>query len=174
MGDFFRNGNIYDHMTQRKPHIALQVNSIRIPILQTISYVIGRLASGKDEETNKDYMWCYGYRCFRSSIVKNSEYKRYKFIDFCEVFGFDVGEKKECGLVPNDELSRFLDTVSKVSRITERIYCEECECILFPEKRSDKEHVNSYNRFSCQNTSCQQYERKIYISHCHTGTVKAC
>lgn len=131
----------------------------------------GRLSPTKDDFLKREYQWCYGKRCFRSAIFENDYYK-IKFIDFCRAFGYDVYQKTGCGIVPNDELSRFIDTLSKVSSITDRLYCESCGQLLFPESRSDKQFVNSYNRFSCQNENCSQKGVQIYLSHCHTSNCR--
>ncbi|MDR0954725.1 MAG: hypothetical protein LBM20_05015 [Rikenellaceae bacterium] len=132
----------------------------------------GRMSQKRDKEVNRYFLWCYGKRCYRNTIKRRTEFKEYKFIDICSAFNLTVTKEAECGLVANDEYSKFLDTIGKISRISANIYCESCGSILFPVKRSDKEYVNYYNLFSCPNKNCNQHEIKIYLSHCHTSNCR--
>ena len=137
----------------------------------------GRLSSQSDEVLQKSFLWCNGHPCFRSVIGKfridnACDYRYYNLSDLCKAFGKDIYIKTDCGLIPNDELSKFIDTLSKLFRITSHMYCESCKQLLFPDKRSDKEFINTYNTFSCQNPKCNQHGVKIYLSHCHTKSCK--
>ena len=132
----------------------------------------GRLSSNKDEVLNKNFLWCNGHACFRSTIGKQTDFEKYRLIDCYYAFGHKTYEETDCGLIPNHELSRFIDTLGKLYRISSHLYCESCKQLLFPEKRSDREHISAYNTFSCQNPACEQKGTTIYINHCHTSNCK--
>lgn len=132
----------------------------------------GRLSTQKDEKMNVFFLWCNGNPCFRSVMKKQTDYKSYQFIDFCTAFGRQPYIETDSGLAPNDELSKFIDTLSKVSRITSHLYCESCKQLLFPDKRSSKEFVSAYNTFCCQNPHCDKQGISVYISHCHTSNCR--
>ena len=132
----------------------------------------GRLSTKKDEHLDQYFFWCNGYPCFKNNIHKQTDYKKYKLIDFCIAFGLKPYNETDSGILPNDELSKFIDTVSKVERITSHLYCESCKHLLFPDKRSTREEISAYNTFVCQNPNCDQKDKYIYINHCHTSNCK--
>lgn len=118
---------------------------------------------------NKGFLWCSGSPCFRSSIyLHNDNWRAYKLIDFLSIMGYDITYQTECGLIGNSAYNKFADTMLKAKRIFDRLKCEKCGHILFPNRKSNNIYANDYTYFCCENESCTEYKQEIYLTHCHS------
>ena len=127
------------------------------------------LASSKNLFLDKDFLWCSGSPCFRSSITfrKEQQWKGYKLIDYINILGHDVTLQTNCGLVGNEAYNKFVDTILKAKRILDKLKCNECKHILFPSRKTNNIYANDYTYFCCENELCTEYKKEIYLTHCH-------
>jgi hypothetical protein len=92
----------------------------------------------------------------------------YTMLDFLKIFSEDSSNSKT-----KEEYYKFVGTINRFNRLLERMYCEECENILYPMNQSNYAYYRVV-RFHCENPSCSKSnktikENKIYLHHCMNG-----
>lgn len=135
-----------------------------------VSYCEGRPANKDDSYFKKKFWWCAGEKCFGLCETKHysDAWLNYTLLDFLNILGINVDETNRMGdFLPNGKYYRFIGTVNRFNRLMERLYCRDCDEILYP---TDISHFAAYNivRFKCQNDKCCN-KNEIYLNHCLNG-----
>jgi cold shock CspA family protein len=148
------------------------VNYIRKEIPKGTIFCDGRLANNEHTTYKKAFWWCAGKECFENCETTHSkeDWKKYTLLDFIRILGFDIDEHKETpkAFIPKGKFYQFISLINRFSRLLEKMYCEECEDILFPVETS---HIAAHTvvKFCCKNKSCSKHEKVVYLNHCMNG-----
>lgn len=92
----------------------------------------------------------------------------YTMLDFMKILSENSADAPT-----KDEYYKFVGTINRFNRLLERMYCEECEHILYPITQSTFAHYRVV-RFHCENSECSKSnhsikENEIYLHHCMNG-----
>jgi len=124
-----------------------------------------QFSNKRNELLDMFFLWCNKSICFKSALVYQKDWRKYKLIDFLIILDYGVTEETPCGLVPNKKYRKFIDIMLKASKITEHMKCKNCSHILIPIKQTA--NTNDYSYYICQNPQCSQYKKVIYLNHCY-------
>lgn len=135
-----------------------------------ISFCEGRLANKPHKMFKKEFWWCGGHPCFSKceTIHKPAEWEKYTLLDFCEILGFNTDETNRVGdHIPKGHYYQFISLINRFNRLLEKLYCQDCNHILFP---VDTSHFAAHNvvRFHCVNQECSNND-EIYLNNCLNG-----
>lgn len=135
-----------------------------------VSFCEGRLANRPHEMFKKEFWWCSGQPCFNKceTIHLKEEWENYTLLDFCEILGFNTDETNRLGdHIPKGHYYQFIALINRFNRLLEKLYCRDCNHILFP---VDTSHFAAHTvvRFHCINESCSNND-EIYLNHCLNG-----
>lgn len=136
-----------------------------------IRFCEGRLSKKLDDINNKEFWWCRNQPCFQNceTIHEPEQWKNYTLFDFCLHLGFDMDSVSSTGdHVKNGKYYEFITQVNRFNQLLEKLYCEECEHILFPAGTSNYA-AYTVVRFKCENPSCSCKDKLIYLNHCLNG-----
>jgi cold shock CspA family protein len=137
-----------------------------------ITFCEGRFANKKDTLLDKNFWWCSGQACFQHCETEHlsleSNYNELTLLDFLKIFAINVDENSSYGFFPNGKYYHLISQINRFNRLLERMYCRECDEILFPIKSSN---FAAYTvvRFSCQNEKCGEHGKEVYLNHCLDG-----
>jgi ribosomal protein L37AE/L43A len=90
-------------------------------------------------------------------------------LDFCEILRLNTDEINRMGdFIPKGHYYQFISLINRFNRLLEKLYCEECNEILYP---TDQSHFAAHSvvRFCCENTNCKKHKYEIYLNHCLNG-----
>jgi hypothetical protein len=140
-----------------------------------ISFCEGRLANKQHELYKKEFWWCTNQQCFRKceTIHPIENWDNYTLLDFCEILNLNTDETNRMGdFIPKGHYYQFISLINRFSRLLEKLYCEECNEILYPTEHS---HFAAYSvvRFCCENKNCKKHKKEIYLNHCLNGQCNA-
>lgn len=136
-----------------------------------IQFCEGRAANKPHAIHNKTFWWCAGQACFDKceTIHTTAEWEQYTLLDFLEILHIDTNEHNIIGdLVSRGHYYHFIGLVNRFNRLLSKIYCNDCDEILFPH---DTGHFAAYNvvRFTCHNSGCKSHGIPVYLNHCLNG-----
>ena len=119
------------------------------------------------QQYNKDFWWCANRWCFESheNLHSSKEWKKYTLLDFLNILGYSVVETGIYGAVELGLYNKFISQVNRFNQLLERLYCEECENILYPLNIAIAA-AYGVTRFCCENDKCKLHKKEIYLSHC--------
>jgi len=135
-----------------------------------VSFCEGRLANRPHEMFKKEFWWCAGQPCFSKceTIHTPAEWEKYSLLDFCEILGFNTDETNEKGdYIPKGHYYQFIALINRFNRLLEKLYCHDCNHILFPVDTSNYA-AHTVVRFHCINETCSNND-EIYLNHCLNG-----
>ncbi len=135
-----------------------------------ISFCEGRIANKPHEIFKKEFWWCGGQPCFSKceTIHQTDDWEKYTLLDFCEILGINTDETNRVGdHIPKGHYYQFISLINRFNRLLEKLYCQECNHILFP---IDTSHFAAHTvvRFHCVNQECSNND-EIYLNHCLNG-----
>ena len=158
-------GNTYSNNT----HLVRLKRTEKVP--NGITFCEGRLAKDRDRTFNRKFWWCCNQPCFQNceTIHDAENWKEYTLLDFLSILGLNLDDTNRLGdYIENGKYYQFISTINRFNRLLEKMYCEECEQILFPVEDA---HFAYYRvvRFHCENTECSKLHHEIYLHHCLNG-----
>ena len=154
-------GNEYANNT----HLA---EFIRTDVPNGILFCEGRLSNEKDRTFNRAFWWCCNRLCFDNceTIHEPESWEKYTFLDFLLILGFNVNDGNKSGdFIERAKYYQFISAINRFNRLLERMYCEECENILYPIQDANFAHYR-VTHFHCENQECTEYHKEVYLHHC--------
>lgn len=109
----------------------------------------------------KPYSWCAGKPCFdpnNSKALDLEKWQDWTIVEFLQVLKIDY---------ETNALSALLGYINKANVLIERLKCKSCNKLMIPESQNQFAYFQ-HNKFSCKNSSCSEYNRIVYLSHCHS------
>jgi cold shock CspA family protein len=143
----------------------------RTEIPKGIIFCEGRLAKKKDQTFNREFWWCTNQPCFGNceTLHESDRWQEYTLLDFLTILGLDLGDGNRVGdHIEKGKYYQFISTINRFNRLLDKMYCEECDNILFPIEDSNFAHYRVV-RFHCENKNCSQQHKEIYLHHCLNG-----
>lgn len=136
------------------------------------SHFCDGLESQKLSNSGKIFWWCDQSLCFQSNIVIHENWKEYTLFNFMKIFDLNLEEKKSDGTVFKIGLySRFITLLNRFNKLLEKMYCNECDHVLYPIESSNY-NAYSVTRFICKNEKCNSKNNIVYLNHCLNGKCK--
>lgn len=135
-----------------------------------ITYCEGREANSLDNIFGEKFWWCQGLPCLEhcEGNYSSDEWKKFSLLDFMRILNLNVDETSRNGeVIPNGKYYRFLSTINRFNELLKKVYCKDCNHILFPVE-SGNFGVRNVTRFHCKNEDCNN-EEIIYLIHCLNG-----
>jgi len=132
-----------------------------------ITFCEGRLANRPHEMFKTEFWWCAGQPCFSKceTIHSKEEWENYTLLDFCEILGFNTDETNRMGdHIPKGRYYQFVALINRFNRLLEKLYCHDCNHILFPVNISHFA-ARTVVKFHCINEACSNNDQ-IYLNHC--------
>jgi cold shock CspA family protein len=161
-------GNKYEN----NAHLAVE-NLEKVP--KGITFCEGRKAKKLDSQRKVPFYWCCNKSCYKLSETthQQSDWKDYNFLDFCRILELDVDEHSPppYGFIPKGNYYKFMGLINRFNRLLEKLYCFDCNHILYPKYSSHFAHHRAV-RFHCQNENCSSKE-EVYLHHCLNGRCKS-
>ena len=151
------------------PHLA---NFKREEVPNGIKYCEGRIANNQDTMLARSFWWCANQKCYQhcetEHLSPENDYNSLTLLDILKIFGINVDENSNYGFFPHGKYYQLISQINRFNRLLEKLYCNECDEILFPVQSSN---FAAYTvvRFSCNNNNCGQHGQEIYLNHCLDG-----
>ena len=79
-----------------------------------------------------------------------------------------VIEKGNYGTFEIGKYNQFMSHINRFNQLLEKIYCKECNHILYPVESSNYA-AYSVTRFCCENEKCNEHKKTVYLNHCLNG-----
>ncbi len=113
------------------------------------------------EENGLEFWWCGNQKCYKPSrqTHKSEEWEKYSLFDFLTILKSDFKEK---------DFELYLNLINKANRFLKHLKCRSCNHILRPIKQSNYAFYG-VNDFHCTNESCDEKNKRIYLTHCLNG-----
>lgn len=161
--------NRYYYKPTRRSEDSLNEFLCKQYIKQYPPFCAPQLGATRNEIIDFPYFWCRGIECFHNNLrnqtletCKNwSDYSLYHFI---EIIGFPKLKMTEAGYEPDKCIREFIGIANKAMQKFKRLKCKECGHLIFTDRNYS---FNRYNYFACQNPSCKQYLKTVYLNFCH-------
>lgn len=127
----------------------------------------GSISQNVSSLNNKKFWWCNRSECFENveTIHSSTEWKQFTFLDFIAILGFRVVETSAYGTFDIGLYNRFISQINRFNQLLDRIYCRECNQILYPVEIGNYA-AYSVVRFKCVNDHCNKKNTEIYLNHC--------
>ncbi|MBW8683537.1 cold shock domain-containing protein [Chitinophaga rhizophila] len=151
------------------PHLA---NFKRDEVPNGIKFCEGRIANSQDAMLLRGFWWCANQKCFQNCETEHlspeSDYNSLTLLDLLKIFEINVDENSNYGFFPHGKYYQLISQINRFNRLLEKLYCHECDEILFPVQSSN---FAAYTvvRFSCNNNNCKQHGQEVYLNHCLDG-----
>lgn len=128
-----------------------------------------QLAVNRNDIIDFPYFWCRGIECFHNNLAEQtldtcSDWKSYSLYHMIEILGFPKLKKTDAGYEPDNCIREFIGVANKAIQKFKRLKCHDCGHLIFTDRNYS---YNRYNYFSCQNSSCKQYLKLVYLNFCH-------
>ena len=129
-----------------------------------------KLASTRNEIIDFPYyFWCRGNECFHNNLRDQTletckDWKNYSLYHFTEIVGYPKIKLTEAGFEPDESIREFIGIANKAIQKFKRLKCRDCGHLIFTDRNYG---YNRYNYFACQNPSCKQYLKTVYLNFCH-------
>jgi len=143
----------------------------RTDVPNGIIFCEGRLANNKDRTFNRLFWWCCNSLCFNNceTLHDTESWEHYTFLDFLTIIGFNLDDGNKVGDHTERAIYyRFISVINRFNRLLDRMYCEDCENILYPIKDTNYAYYR-VTHFQCENKECREYHREVYLHHCLNG-----
>ena len=140
-----------------------------------ITFCEGRLVNNNYQLLNKTFWWCCNQRCYDNceTIHSPDNWEDYTLLDFMIIMGFNLDDGNRVGdVIERGKYYQFISTINRFNRLLERLYCEECNNILYPIEDSNYAHYR-VTRYHCENQECTEYHQEVYLHHCLNGKCKS-
>jgi cold shock CspA family protein len=113
------------------------------------------------DENGVQFWWCANQKCYEPSrkLHNSSEWEKYTLLDFLTILKIPFKEK---------DLEIYLSLINKANRFLKHLKCRECNHILKPKDKSNYAFWG-INYFQCNNETCSQKGKEIYLTHCLNG-----
>lgn len=146
-----------------------------------ITFCEGRKANKEHSKFKKEFWWCANQECFQNCVsdhlnnnINDTEkdiWEQYTLLDFLKILNINVDEYSGIDVIKDGHYYMFLGHINAFNRLLERLYCEECENLLYPVNTS---HFALYRdvRFHCIDENCSMHHKEIYLNHCLYGECK--
>jgi len=123
-----------------------------------ITFCEGRKSLKKDEWSDREFYWCCNKSCFAPVQDPHHHFlwEDYTLQDFIQILNLTFDK---------EDYVKFLALLNRTNRLLERLKCNSCGYILRPAKSSTFAFYR-VNTFQCMNHECQEYGKKIYLTHC--------
>ena len=128
-----------------------------------------QLAANRNDIIDFPYFWCRGVECFHNNLSEQtleicSDWRKYSLYHMIEILGYPKLRKTEAGYEPDNCVREFIGVANKAIQKFKRLKCRDCGHLIFTDRNYS---YNRYNYFSCQNPSCKQYLKLVYLNFCH-------
>lgn len=188
------------HLVEFTRYSQEERNSNDLNIPRGITFCEGRLAKKEHRLFQKEFWWCCNQECmqnssedhltteFENSINESELEKRQRFygndhdpkkkpwehytlLDILHVLNINVDENNGIDNIKDGNYYKLLGHINAFNRLLERLYCEECNNLLYPKNTS---HFALYRdiRFYCIENDCSKKGEEIYLNHCLYGECK--
>jgi hypothetical protein len=147
-----------------------------------ITFCEGRKAKKQHNRFKKEFWWCANQECFQNCVkdhlskenidkIEQDVWEEYTLFDFLKILNINVAEHNGLDYIKDGHYYRFLGHINAFNRLLERLYCEECNNLLYPVNTS---HFALYRdvRFHCIEENCSQKHKEIYLNNCLYGECK--
>lgn len=151
------------------PHLA---NLKREEVPNGIKYCEGRIANNQDTMLARSFWWCANQKCYQHCETEHlnpeNDYNSLTLLDILKILEINVDEDSNYGYFPHGKYYQLISQINRFNRLLEKLYCHECDEILFPVQSSN---FAAYTvvRFSCNNSNCGQHGQEVYLNHCLDG-----
>ena len=156
----FKLGNKYNYYEVNKHLVNIVKKENQKPI--GIEYCCGQEAQGNDK-----FWWCNQTQCFKNNINEHSNWQEYTLFDFMNILALSLKEYSRDGIFIYQIglYTRFVTFFNRFNHLLEKMYCKECEHILYP-KETANFHAHSVTKFNCKNKACSKNDNEIYLNNC--------
>jgi cold shock CspA family protein len=98
-------------------------------------------------------------------------WEEYTLLDFLKILKINVDEDNGFDKIENGHYFKFLGHINAFNRLLARLYCKECDSMLYPKNSS---HFALYTdvRFYCIEETCSKQHQEVYLNHCLYGECK--
>lgn len=143
----------------------------RTKVPNGITFCEGRLAKKKHQTFNQEFWWCTNKACLSNceSLHQSENWNEYTLLDFLTILGFNLDDGNRVGdYIEKGKYYQFISSINRFNRLLDRMYCDDCEHILYPVEDSHFAH-HRVVRFHCANKDCSEFHKEIYLHHCLNG-----
>ena len=152
-------------------------------IPEGITFCEGRKANKVHSKFKREFWWCGNVECFGNCVEdhlstdvqpeKNIDpWTNYTLLDFLKILQINTNDTNWFDSIIDGHYYKFLGHINAFNRLLGRLYCKDCNNLLYPEKIS---HFALYTDvwFQCINEACSQHHNKIYLNHCMNGECRS-
>lgn len=144
--------------------LSIEKNDKKKPI--GIKYCCGQKSNELSKLSKKEFWWCNNSECFENNIKQHDYWEDYTLFDFMNILEFNINEQKKDGSIINNGLyTRFVAFINRFNRLLEKLYCTECNHILYPAESSNF-GAYTVTKFICKNENCGCKNQIVYLNHC--------
>lgn len=179
------NNQHYDnnlHLVNFTRKIKIARNSWEDNIPNGIVYCEGRKANNEHNRFNREFWWCANQECFQNCVqdhlneenIQESEqnvWEQYTLFDFLRILKVNIDEYNGFDQIKDGKYYKFLGHINAFNRLLDRLYCEECNNLIYPKETS---HFALFRdiRFYCIEVNCSKEHEEIYLNNCLYGECK--
>jgi len=179
------NNQHYDnnlHLVNFTRKIKVSRNNWEENIPNGIVYCEGRKAKKEHNRFKKEFWWCANQECFQNCVkghlkeentkeLEENIWERYTLFDFLKILNISVDEHNGLDQIKDGKYYKFLGHINAFNRLLEKLYCEECNNLIYPKNTS---HFALFRdiRFYCIEETCSQKHKPIYLNNCLYGECK--
>ncbi len=108
-----------------------------------------------------EFWWCENNQCYSACRKQHEpkDWRLYTLEDVLRILNVNYS---------NRQYEILLNVVNRVNRFLEHLNCRSCKTILRPKKQSNYAFYG-VTKFHCNNDSCEENNKDIYLSHCLNG-----
>lgn len=144
--------------------LSIEKNDKEKPI--GMKYCCGQKSNNLSNLSQKEFWWCNNSPCYENNIKHHENWENYTLFDFMNILEFNMDEhKKDGSIIYNGLYTRFVTLINRFNRFLEKLYCTECNHILYPSESSNFT-AYSVTKFICKNENCNCKNQVIYLNHC--------
>lgn len=170
------------HLVNFTRKIKVSRNNWEENIPNGIVYCEGRKANKEHNRFKKEFWWCANQECFQNCVkdhlkeentkeLEQNIWEQYTLFDFLRILNISVDEHNGLDQIKNGKYYKFLGHINAFNRLLERLYCEECNNLIYPKNTS---HFALFRdvRFYCIEETCSKKQEEIYLNNCLYGECK--
>ncbi len=148
-----------------------------------ITFCEGRKANKEHSKLKREFWWCGNLECFGNSVkdhfttrdeaeINSEPWVTYTLLDFLKILRINTDDSNLFDSIIDGHYYKFLGHINAFNRLLDRLYCRECNDLLYPERIG---HFSLYTDvwFQCINETCSQNHQKIYLNHCMNGECRS-
>ncbi len=136
-----------------------------------IRFCEGREAKDVDSITGEKFYWCKNEACHKlcEAVHTEHQWEQYTLLDFCEILALNTDDTNSVrDVIPYSKYYQFVGLINRFNRLLEKLFCHECDHILFPAEQSNFA-AHAVVRFCCENQTCSQKSQVVYLNNCLNG-----